>query len=76
MRERSDAVAKLPVFALPALVVGAEQDLAVPLEHSRVLAEGLPDALLKIIPGAGHMANLEQPELFNAALLDFLDTLP
>lgn len=29
-----------------------------------------------IIPGAGHMANLEQPELFNAALLDFLATLP
>jgi pimeloyl-ACP methyl ester carboxylesterase len=76
MRERDDAVAKLPAFALPALVVGAEQDLAVPLEHSRVLAEGLPDALLKIIPGAGHMANLEQPELFNAALLDFLGTLP
>ena len=76
MRERHDAVDKLPAFALPALVVAAEQDLAVPLEHSWVLAEGLPDALLKIIPGAGHMANLEQPELFNAALLDFLATLP
>ena len=72
MRERDDAVDKLPGFDLPALVVGAEQDLAVPLEHSRVLAEGLPNAKLKIIPGAGHMANLEQPELFNAALLDFL----
>lgn len=72
MRERYDAVNKLPAFALPALVVGAEQDLAVPLEHSQVLAEGLPDAMLKIIAGAGHMANLEQPELFNAALLDFL----
>ncbi len=72
MRERDDAVDKLPAFALPALVVGAEQDLAVPLEHSRLLAEGLPNAKLKIIPGAGHMANLEQPELFNAALLDFL----
>jgi pimeloyl-ACP methyl ester carboxylesterase len=32
--------------------------------------------MLKIIPGAGHMANLEQPELFNAALLDFLGSLP
>jgi 3-oxoadipate enol-lactonase len=57
-------------------VVGAELDLAVPLEHSRVLVEGLPNAKLKIIPGAGHMANLEQPKLFNAALLDFLATLP
>jgi 3-oxoadipate enol-lactonase len=76
MRERGDAVDKLPAFALPSLVVGAELDLAVPLEHSRVLAEGLPNAKLKIIPGAGHMANLEQPKSFNAALLDFLATLP
>jgi pimeloyl-ACP methyl ester carboxylesterase len=75
MRERDDAVNKLPAFALPALVVGAEQDLAVPLEHSQVLAAGLPDATLKIIPGAGHMANLEQPALFNAALIDFLGNL-
>lgn len=75
MRERGDAVDKLPGFDLPALVVGAEQDLAVPPQHSRVLAAGLPDAMLKIIPGAGHMANLEQPELFNEALLDFLVTL-
>jgi pimeloyl-ACP methyl ester carboxylesterase len=66
----------LPAFALPALVVGAEQDLAVPLEYSQVLAEGLPNSKLVIIRGAGHMANLEQPELFNAALVDFLATLP
>jgi pimeloyl-ACP methyl ester carboxylesterase len=75
MREREDAVDKLSAFALPSLVVGAAQDLAVPPEHSQVLAQGLPNAKLTIIPGAGHMANLEQPELFNAALLDFLSPL-
>jgi len=72
MRDRDDAVAKLAGFALPSLVVGAELDLAVPLAHARLLAEGLPDAELRIIPGAGHMANLEQPESFNAALVGFL----
>ncbi len=72
MRDRDDSVAKLAKFDLPSLVVGAEQDLAVPLEHSRVLADGLPNAELKVIPGAGHMANLEQSELFNAALIEFL----
>lgn len=76
MRERDDAVDKLPAFTLPSLVVGAEQDLAVPLEHSQLLAQGLANARLAIIPGAGHMANLEQPELFNKALLDFLAALP
>lgn len=72
MRDRDDSVAKLATFERPSLVVGAELDLAVPLDHSRALADGLPNAELKIIPGAGHMANLEQPELFNAALLAFL----
>lgn len=75
MRERDDAVNKLPGFDLPVLVVGAEQDLAIPLEHSQVLAAGLPDAKLVIVSGAGHMANLEQPEQFNQALLCFLDSL-
>lgn len=75
MRDRADSLAKLPGFTLPALVVGAELDQAVPPEHSRALAEGLPDAWLTLIPGAGHMANLEQPTLFNEALIRFLTSL-
>lgn len=75
MRDREDAVAKLAGFALPCLVVGAEQDLAVPAEHARLLAKRLPDAELLILPGVGHMANLEQPELFNQALKAFLAKL-
>ena len=72
MRDRADSVAKLAGFSMPSLVVGAELDMAVPPEHSRFLAERLPDAELKIIPGAGHMANLEEPELFNQSLIGFL----
>lgn len=75
MRDRKDYVDALPSLKLPALVVGAELDRAVPPEHSRVLAEGLPNGRLRIIEGAGHMANLEQPEAFNACLLEFLDGL-
>jgi pimeloyl-ACP methyl ester carboxylesterase len=75
MRDRADSVAKLAGFLMPSLVVGAELDMAVPLEHSRFLAELLPDAELKIIPGAGHMANLEEPELFNQSLIGFLQRL-
>ena len=72
MRDRDDYVVKLGDFDLPSLVVGAELDQAVPLEHSRVLAENLGHAELKVIADAGHMANMEQPEQFNAALLGFL----
>ena len=72
MRDRADYVESLDKLNVPALVVGAELDLAVPPEHARVLAGGLPDAKLKIIPDAGHMVNLEKPVPFNQALLEFL----
>jgi pimeloyl-ACP methyl ester carboxylesterase len=75
MRDRQDYTHLLPSFDLPALVIGAEADRAVPPEHSRLLAERLPNARLCMISGAGHMANLEQPEAFNACLLEFLASL-
>jgi len=76
MRERKDFVTTLKDFTTPALVVGADQDLAIPLGHSVVLDKGLPDSRLQVVTGAGHLANLEQPEQFNHILLDFLDSLP
>jgi pimeloyl-ACP methyl ester carboxylesterase len=72
MRDRADYTERLDKLKVPALIVGAELDLAVPPEHARVLAAGLPDAKLEIIPGAGHMVNLEKPVSFNQVLLDFL----
>jgi pimeloyl-ACP methyl ester carboxylesterase len=33
----------------------------------------IPDAWLKVIKGAGHLANVEKPEEFNRAVLAFLD---
>lgn len=73
MRDRKDYLDLLPTFDLPSLVIGATEDAAVPPAHAEVLAAGLPDADLHIIPRAGHMANLEQPAVFNLILLDFLE---
>ncbi len=70
--ERKDYSSQLKNFDLPALVIGADQDSAVQPEDLRVLSEGLPNCELCIIPQAGHMANLEQPEAFNDCLLSFL----
>lgn len=75
MRDRKDYVNLLPGFHLPALVVGAAQDLAIPPVHAELLASMLPAAELHVIPDAGHMANLEQPEEFNRVLLGFLRSL-
>lgn len=72
MRNRRDYLSLLPTLDTPALVVGAAEDVAIPPVHAEALAKGLPDAELHIIVGAGHMANLEQPEAFNRVLLNFL----
>lgn len=72
MRERKDYTALLIGFHLPALVIGAEEDQAVPAENARTLAAGLPQSRLCIITEAGHLANQEQPKVFNNCLLEFL----
>jgi len=75
MRDRRDAVSRLETFDLPTLVIGASDDKAMPREHYQTLCAGLPEATCALIEAAGHMANLEQPQAFNNALLDFLQHL-
>jgi pimeloyl-ACP methyl ester carboxylesterase len=72
MRERKDYLPLLGGISQPSLVIGGDQDQAIPVENSRVLAEGLQDAKLSILPGGGHMVNLEQPAGFNEAIRGFL----
>jgi len=77
MGQRRDATALLPLITAPALAIGAEQDRACPPEHLRAIADAMPDCRLCIIPGAGHLVNLEQPGDFNRTLLGFLrEVLP
>jgi pimeloyl-ACP methyl ester carboxylesterase len=54
-------------------VVCGERDLITPPDHSRAIADALPNAELVMIPNAGHQALMEQPELVNAVLLRFID---
>jgi pimeloyl-ACP methyl ester carboxylesterase len=75
MRDRPDMISHLRNFNVPTLVVGAELDVAIALGHSKLLAEQIPNACFEVIPEAGHLANLEQPELFSAVLRDYLASL-
>jgi pimeloyl-ACP methyl ester carboxylesterase len=55
---------------VPTLVLVGEYDY-VCSKASRLLAQALPDASLKIIKGSGHMSPLERPTAFTAALCEF-----
>jgi 2-succinyl-6-hydroxy-2,4-cyclohexadiene-1-carboxylate synthase len=66
-----ELAAKLAGLQQPALIVAGEAD-APSVATSRALAAALPKARLEIIPGAGHVVNLQRADAFNAALLGFL----
>ena len=67
-----DRRANLPAIRVPTLVITGEHDATAPPEVSRRMAERIPGAVCTIVPGAGHLLNLEQPQAFNAALLAHL----
>lgn len=48
-------------IGVPALVVAGDDDVIVSPRHSRSLARDLPDARLRMVPGAGHYLHVERP---------------
>mgnify|MGYP000138548352 CR=1 FL=1 len=67
---------RLGAIRAPALVVVGELDLPDFHRLAGHLAAHLPDVRRVVLPGVGHMSNMEAPAAFNAALLEFLETAP
>jgi pimeloyl-ACP methyl ester carboxylesterase len=59
----------------PALVICGSEDQMTPVRFSQFLVEELPAARLKIIPSAGHMVMLEQPEIVANLIGEFIEEL-
>jgi pimeloyl-ACP methyl ester carboxylesterase len=76
MKTRPDHTDLLPTIAVPTLVVVGESDALIPLDVAEAMAKAIPGARLEVVPNAGHVANLENPEVFNRAFAEFLSTLP
>ena len=58
--------------AAPALVLAADGDVTLSIEHAAAMARALPDAQLAVVPGTSHAVPMEKPELVNRLILDFL----
>lgn len=76
MARRPDSTPTLAKITCPALVIVGEGDTLTPPAESEKLAKGIKGAHLVKVPEAGHLANLENPEAFNAALVKFVAGLP
>ena len=70
-----DVTQRLGEIRVPCLVIVGADDIAMPPAMAQTLARHLPDAELVVIPDAGHLSNLEQPEAFNAALDRFYERI-
>jgi len=75
MSDRADSRSLLPEIRLPVLVTGGREDSLTPPEQIEEWASRIPDARLAFIAGAGHVANLERPDDFNALVTEFLSTV-
>jgi pimeloyl-ACP methyl ester carboxylesterase len=69
-------ITRLNEIHAPALILCGDQDRMTPVKYSQYLAAQIPNAQLKIIPGAGHMVMLEKPEQVTLALREWIMSLP
>lgn len=74
MAGRPDSFDTLAGLKVPALVLAGEEDELAPPSDARAMAEAVPEGRLEVIPEAGHLIAVEQPEAFNEAVLRFLST--
>ena len=70
--DRPDSRATLEQVGVPTLIVVGEEDTLTPPAEAEALAAGIAGSQLQVIPRAGHLSNLENPEAFNAEVRNFL----
>jgi 3-oxoadipate enol-lactonase len=66
------AIQRLTTITVPTLVIVGERDVLDFHRVADIMVERIPGAKKVVIPGVGHMANMEDPERFNEIVLGFL----
>lgn len=75
MAGRADSLGTLGGLRVPALVMIGDEDALATEDEARAMAEAMPNAELLVIPRAGHLCAVEQPDLFNQAVAEFATAL-
>ena len=75
MAARTDTTDSLVIVNMPALIIVGADDKFTPESPSRLMNEKLKGSELKIIPEAGHFANMENSDAFNSEIIKFLKRL-
>lgn len=64
--------AQLGAITTPLLILDGKDEEAIDTNHTKAMADLIPSAELRLIPGTGHFAMWDKPEEFNHIVLDFL----
>jgi pimeloyl-ACP methyl ester carboxylesterase len=72
LMSRPDSTPLLATIHVPTLILVGEEDTVTPVANAVEMQRAIAGAELVQIPAAGHLSNLEQPEVFDAALARFL----
>jgi pimeloyl-ACP methyl ester carboxylesterase len=72
LRDRPDSTPLLRTIDVPTLLICGEEDAVTPAKEMREVAANIPGARFELIPGAGHLSNVEKPDEFSFVLKDFL----
>jgi 3-oxoadipate enol-lactonase len=63
---------ELKQIDVPTLVIIGEKDPATIPEYGELIAASIPGAETFVVPDAAHLSNIEQPDIYTKALVDFL----
>jgi 3-oxoadipate enol-lactonase len=76
MAVRRDQTDLLPSINVPTLIVVGSEDSVTPPADAEAMSAKVEGSRLVVVEGAGHLSNVERPEEFNRALVEFMRALP
>ena len=72
---REDLRDMLPRIAVPTLLLYGSADVRSPVTVAAALQAQIPGAQLAVMPGVGHLSNIDAPDVFNARVREFLRSI-
>jgi pimeloyl-ACP methyl ester carboxylesterase len=72
LAERPDVTEALEKIEVASLVIVGEHDAISSPEEMETIADALPNSAWVVVPHAGHLSPLENPDVFNEALREYI----
>jgi 3-oxoadipate enol-lactonase len=75
LKERDEMCAWISLIEMPVLIICGQEDMLTPSRQSELLHQRIYQSELYLVPKAGHLSNLEQPQLFNHRIDEYITTV-